>query len=257
MAEGRFLASSLHPKIEFEPTLSPMTSARGFLRRMFDATSELNRQVILECSPRRPGGTLLDLGCGDGGFTRRFGASIGAARLLGVELIDHLARAAERNGVEVTQANLAEPLPFEDASVDVIHSNQVIEHLAGTDLFMSEIRRLLRPGGYAIVSTNNLASLHNILALMLGWQPWTSHVSDEITGLGNPVGPHGSQEASAGATHLRIFTGRALADLARHHGLRVELQRTSGFYPLAPWAARVANRVFPLWGAYLVQRYAI
>ena len=157
----------------------------------------------------------------------------------------------------MTRASLAQALPFENASIDVILSNQVIEHLAGTDLFMSEIRRLLRPGGYAVVSTNNLASLHNILALMLGWQPWASHVSDQITGLGNPISPLGRQPGVSGATHLRIFTGRALADLARHHGLRVELQRSAGFYPLAPWAARVANRLLPLWGAYLVQRYAL
>jgi len=229
----------------------------GYLRWMFEGTDNLNRQVILDCSPPRPGGTVLDLGCGDGSFTRQLGARIGAARVMGVEFMDYQAAAAERNGVEVTRASLAEVLPFEDASIDVIHSNQVIEHLAGTDLFMREICRLLRPGGYAIVSTNNLSSLHNIFALLLGWQPWANHVSDENVSLGNPIRPLGHLEPVAGRAHLRIFTGRALADLARHHGLRVELQRTVGFYPLPHWAAPVATRLLPLWGAYLVQRYAL
>jgi hypothetical protein len=56
--------------------------------------------------------------------------------------------------------------------------------------------------------------------------------------------------------HLRVFTGRALAELAQLHGLRVELARTAGFYPLPPRAAKVATRVAPRWGAFLVQRYA-
>ncbi len=228
----------------------------GYLRRVFEATDELNRQVILECAPPRPGATLLDLGCGNGSFTRRFADHVGAGRVLGVELIDHQARVAERNGVEVARASLAEALPYADASVDVIHANQVIEHLAGTDLFMREIRRLLRPGGYAVVSTNNLSSLHNLGALALGWQPWTNHVSDDNPGLGNPFLPLGRHEGAPGQSHLRVFTGRALADLARHHGLRVEVARSAGFYPLPPWAARIANRLMPLWGAYLVQRYA-
>jgi SAM-dependent methyltransferase len=229
----------------------------GYLQRIFHDTDDLNRQAILESSPRRPGATLLDLGCGDGAFTLRVGTQVGAARLVGVEFIDALADAAAQKGIEVARVNLASPLPFEDASFDVIHSNQVIEHIAGTDLFMREIQRLLRPGGYAVVSTNNLSSLHNIFSLLLGWQPMTNHVSDEMVGLGNPVNPFRGQQAGPGDMHLRIFTGRGLADLARYHGLRVDLQRTVGFYPLPPRAARFATWLLPVWGAYLVQRYVL
>ena len=57
--------------------------------------------------------------------------------------------------------------------------------------------------------------------------------------------------------HLRLFTSRALADLARYHGLKVGMTRTAGFYPLPPFLARVATLLASRWGAYLVHRYVI
>lgn len=229
----------------------------SYLTRVFEATEEVNRRAILAAAAPRPGATLVDLGCGDGAFTERFAARVGAGRIVGVELIDELADAAERRGIEVHRADLSARLPFADASIDVVHSNQVIEHLRATDHFMREIRRVLRPGGYAVVSTNNLASLHNIVSLLAGWQPPPCHVSDERIGLGNPMNAHGGAPGAAGQMHLRIFTGRALAELAELHGLRVEVARTAGFYPLPPRAAEVATRVAPRWGAFLVQRYSV
>jgi SAM-dependent methyltransferase len=226
-----------------------------YLKRVFKDTEEVNRRAILAAAQPRPGATLVDLGCGGGEFTERVAAAVGAGRVIGVELIEPLAAAAEQRGIEVRRADLAERLPFDDGSVDVVHSNQVIEHLPGTDQFMREIRRVLAPGGYAVVSTNNLASLHNIASLVAGYQPTPCHVSDERVGVGNPMNAYGGAPGAAGQMHLRIFTGRALAELAELHGLRVDLERTAGFYPLPPRAAEVATRVAPRWGAFLVQRY--
>ena len=177
--------------------------------------------------------------------------------MVGVELIEPLAAQAESRGIEVRRADLGQRLPFDDASVDVVHSNQVIEHLPGTDHFMREIRRVLRPEGYAILSTNNLASLHNLVALLAGYQPTPCHVSDERVGIGNPLNPYGGMPGATGQMHLRVFTGRALAELAELQGLRVELARTAGFYPLPPRLAELATRAAPRWGAFLVQRYGV
>jgi SAM-dependent methyltransferase len=228
---------------------------RAYLRRTFLATEEVNRQAILAACIPRPGATLLDLGCADGAVTLRVAERVGAGRVIGAELIEHLAVAAEGRGIEVLRADLGRPLALDDASVDVVHSNQVIEHLRATDLFMHEIRRVLKPGGYAVVSTNNLASLHNIVSLALGLQPPPCHVSDEVVGLGNPANFAQGDCGAAGQMHLRLFTAKALAALAEHHGLRVDEARTAGFYPLPPRAARVATRVAGVYGAFLVQRY--
>jgi SAM-dependent methyltransferase len=225
------------------------------MARLFEETEELNRRAILEAALPQPGSTMLDLGCGDGAFTLRVAEHVGSRRVIGIEMVPHLADEAAARGIEVVRMSLAEPLPFDDGSVDVIHSNQVIEHVLGTDRFMREIFRVLRPSGWAVVSTNNLASLHNIAALLAGWQPTPAHISDEVVGLGNPLDPHAGDPGAVGQMHLRLFTGRALAALAAHHGLRVELQRGAGFYPFPPRAARLAARLVPRWAAFLVQRY--
>lgn len=228
----------------------------GLLAKIFEATAEENRRVILDVAAPRHGAVLLDLGCGDGSFTVRVASRVQAGAVHGVELIDAAADAARARGVQTIGADLGERLPYEDASFDVIHSNQVIEHLPSTDQFLREIARLLRPGGYAVVSTNNLASWHNIVSLVLGFQPPPCHVSDEIL-VGNPASFVDGRPGERGQTHLRVFTGRALSRLAEHHGLTVEVQRTAGYYPLPARAARTASRLDPQHSAYLVQRYAI
>src|SRR5262245_46505065 len=141
---------------------------------MFASAMALNLENI-EQSLRAasPGGTLVDLGCDDGERTLRFAAAARAADVHGVELRGAAAEAARDRGIEVTEADLNEALPFDDASFDVVVSNQVLEHLPDTDVFVSEIVRILRPGGLAAVSTENLASWHNVAALVLGWQPFS------------------------------------------------------------------------------------
>ncbi len=229
----------------------------GYLERNFRETEEENRGAILRALSPRPGGLLVDLGCGDGLFTAEVGRAAGVERVVGLEFVDSIADRAKAAGVEVRVADLAEVLPLDTASVDVVHSNQVIEHLPGTDHFMAEIARVLKPDGYAVVSTNNLASWHNIVSLIMGWQPFPSHVSDSVY-LGNPLnfapGPTGMGEMP-GQTHQRVFTGRALAELGEHHGLVADLQWAAGYYPLPPRAARLAARVDPRHGAFLVHRF--
>ena len=239
------------------PTEASLSPGVGYLERNFAATEDENRAAIRAALLPRPGGVLVDLGCGDGVFTADVGRCVGAARVVGVEFVDAIAERAREAGVQVVVADLGGRLPIDDASVDAVHSNQVIEHLPRTDHFLAEVRRILKPDGYAVISTNNLASWHNIVSLTMGWQPFPSHVSDDVY-VGNPLnfapGPTGLG-AVPGQTHLRVFTGRALAELGRHHGLEPEVQKAAGYYPLPPRAARLAARWDPRHGAFLVHRF--
>jgi SAM-dependent methyltransferase len=229
-------------------------AANERLARLFRATEDENRRVIESLTQPRPGGILLDLGCGDGDLTARAGELARVSRVLGLEGSPRLAEEARGRGIEITEGDLAEPLPYDDASMDVVLSNQVIEHLCDTDRFMAEIARVLKPTGYAVVSTNNLASWHNVVSLTLGWQPMPCHVSDQMM-LGNPASFAEGTEGYYYPMHRRIFTGRGMAALAQHHGLTVEVDATAGYYPLPPRAARVATRFDRRHGAFLVQRY--
>jgi SAM-dependent methyltransferase len=224
--------------------------------RIFRVGEEENRRVILETASPRPGAWLIDLGCGDGAFTVQLAERVGAVEVHGAELVDDLAAAAEARGVRVALADLGERLPFDDASFDVIHSNQVIEHLPRTDHFMAEVRRLLRPDGYAVISTNNLSSWHNIVSLVLGLQPPPCHVSDDVI-VGNPANYMDGAVGARGQMHLRVFTGSALAALGAHHGLHAEVRRGAGYYPFPEAASRAAARLDPRHAAFLVQRFVI
>jgi SAM-dependent methyltransferase len=197
---------------------------------------------------------LLDLGCNDGAFTIELAGAIGAAESHGVEFVSSLAAQATARGVEVVSHDLNEPLPYEDASFDVVHSNQVIEHLEKTDVFVKEIRRVLKPGGYALVSTNNLASWHNVFSLLLGLQPMPCHVSDDVV-LGNRFDPkRGQEHPEKGFTHLRVFAYDGLKELLQLHGLAIDELVTSGYYPLPPRVADVFCRLDRRHGAFLIAR---
>lgn len=224
----------------------------GFLARIFLATEEVNRRAVLRALPANRGGRVLDVGTYDGEFTERMGERLGASSLVGLELMAEHARDARARGITVVEGDVAQGLPFPDASFDVVTANQVIEHVRSTDRFLEELRRVLKPDGLACVSTNNMASWHNVLSLVLGFQPPPQHVSDEII-VGNPLSPgQGMPHEDYGQAHLRLFTARALRELARHHGLEVVSVRGTGYYPLPPPLARVAAAVDRRHAAFLV-----
>jgi SAM-dependent methyltransferase len=223
-----------------------------YLTHVFRATEDENRRAILRALRGVGGARLLDLGCGDGAFTTELGRASGARELNGIELVARFAEQAAARGVNVEQADLGTRFPYPDAHFDIVHSNQVIEHMPDTDHFMRESRRVLAPGGRLVCSTNNLASWHNVVSLALGWQPPPAHVSDEVL-LGNPIDPYrGTTYDAPGQTHRRLFTGRALREFAEHHGLRVTDLRGVGYYPLPILLARLMTRVDGRHGAFLV-----
>jgi SAM-dependent methyltransferase len=61
--------------------------------------------------------------------------------------------------------------PMPDHTYDVIIAGEIIEHLVDTDSFAQEIHRVLKPGGYAIITTPNLASWYNRVRLLRGLPP--------------------------------------------------------------------------------------
>jgi SAM-dependent methyltransferase len=224
----------------------------GYLARVFRATEEENRRAILATLEPRAGARLLDLGTHRGDFTMRVAERLGAGSVSGVELIEEHAAVARGRGIDVRRADLDDGLPFEDEAFDVVHANQVIEHVQRTDKFLREIRRVLAPGGLACISTNNLSSWHNVFSLVLGFQPMPMHVSDE-TIVGNPLNPlDGRPHTDIGRTHRRLFTARALMELSAYHGLELVSLRSVGYYPLPPLLGRPAARLDPTHGAFLI-----
>ncbi len=216
---------------------------RGAVGRLYADSERLNvenmrAQMALAAGARE----VVDLGCGNGRATQDLVAGLDGARVRAVEGHEPFRTAAAALGIDVLPGDLERSLPFDDDSIDLVVSNQVIEHLADTDSFVAEIRRVLRPGGLAVVSTENLASWHNVGALIVGFQPFSSsNYSNRRYPLGNPLGLHAGENASVvdGMLHRRIFTTRALRELFTAHGFDVIDVRGSGYHPLPPWLGRL------------------
>jgi SAM-dependent methyltransferase len=222
-----------------------MKRYRDWAARAFAAAADANfANVRRALAGAPPGGVLVDLGCDDGGHTLEFAAAARARRVCGVDVVEERGAAARERGVDFTLADLNVPLPYSDASFDVVVSNQVIEHLTDTDSFVHELHRVLRPGGIAVVSTENLASWHNVLALLLGWQPFSlSNVSGTRLGLGNPLAAQRGQAPTLRSwEHVRVFAYRGLTELFEAHGFTVEKVVGAGYYGLPAALARLDPR---------------
>lgn len=114
---------------------------------------------------------LLDVGCWNGETTRRYREILGGTAG-GIEVFAEQAALARAKGIDVSQLDLeVARFPWADESVDVVVSNQVFEHLKNIWLPMSEVARVLKPGGRFIFSVPNLASFHNRVMLGFGYQP--------------------------------------------------------------------------------------
>jgi SAM-dependent methyltransferase len=115
-----------------------------------------------------PARRVLDLGCRDGALTRAYAEG---NELVGVDADrDALAAAAEL-GIETHWADLDEPLPFDDASFDVVVAGELLEHLRDPSRLVSEARRVLRPGGSFVASVPNAYRFKNRLRFLLGRKP--------------------------------------------------------------------------------------
>lgn len=211
---------------------------------------ELNKENILDALSQQSGAKFLDLGCDDGVWSKRLASRIGTENLYGIEIVEERALQAKEAGIEVISTDLNEHLPYENAFFDMLHSNQVIEHIKDTDRFVSELYRILKPGGYGIVSTENLASWHNIGALILGYMPFSLvNVTRKTAALGNPLAPHDAEDfwESDSWQHVRVFTTKGLKHLFELYGFRVELILGAGYYPFGNFL----SRFFPSHSAFI------
>jgi arsenite methyltransferase len=126
------------------------------LARVPDATVESFAGVANHWTLGRvePGAVVLDLGCGAGTDLLIAAQMAGdTGRVIGVDMTAAMLERARASadamglgGVELREA-LIESLPLEDASVDVVISNGVIDLVPDKGAVLDEIDRVLRPGG--------------------------------------------------------------------------------------------------------------
>ncbi len=99
------------------------------------------------------GKDVLDHGTGIGTYVREMSKT--ARNVIGFDIEVPRLQDGVRSGVNNLLASVAESLPFADESFDVIHSNEVLEHVADDAASAREIVRVLRCGGRAVIFVPN------------------------------------------------------------------------------------------------------
>ena len=162
-AQGSYL------DVRYTADRRPFTAYPALLCKYLNDTYLTNRSY----------GTLLELGPGRGEFLHEF-AELGFdatgldSSLFTGRTFPETIQVADLDG---------SPFPLESNSVDVVFNKSVIEHIHGTDMFLSEIYRVLKPGGSAIIMTPD-------------WKAQFRHFYDDYT-------------------HVQPFTMMGLTDVMR------------------------------------------
>jgi len=99
---------------------------------------------------------LLDWGCGCGRVLRQW-ADLAATRVVGCDIDPRMIEWCERNlpFVDVAVTGMSPPLPYGGETFDLIYAFSVFTHLTQPlqHDWVAECRRVLRPGGYLLIST--------------------------------------------------------------------------------------------------------
>jgi ubiquinone/menaquinone biosynthesis C-methylase UbiE len=143
----------------------------------------------------------LDVGCGDGLLT----AELRADELVAADVSAVALERARRRLPDATFVHLTPdaPLPLEDNAFDLVVCTETIEHVRDTQLFLSELRRVLRPRGELAMTTPAHGRLTGLAILAGGFE---RHF--------DPFSPH-----------LRFYTRRSLARALRALGFDVASMR--------------------------------
>ena len=152
-----------------------LDTRRSVWRPALDGTSphDLAARTIREAAPER----ILEVGCGTGAFAGRVAAENPQARVRATDQSARFVELAAARGVEASVADVQD-LPFDDGGFDAVAAMWMLYHVPDLDLAITEIRRVLRPGGVLVAATNGDRHLARLLE-EAGGRPLVTGFSSE------------------------------------------------------------------------------
>jgi SAM-dependent methyltransferase len=124
--------------------------------RFFLESGEHNAELIRSCVPLDEIGALLDWGCGCGRVLRHW-QPLEDARVHGCDINPKMVAWCNEHlpFADATVNELSPPLPYGDASFDLVYAFSVMTHLSEElqHEWVAECHRVLKPGGYFLFST--------------------------------------------------------------------------------------------------------
>lgn len=169
---------------------------------------------IMELFRKHGAGKVLDVGCGDGLIASLIAKATGA-EVHGVDVSKSSVKKAKQRGIKAKVVDInKQKLPFRENTFDAVFCGDILEHIYDSEKLIESVNRVLKPGGYAIISVPNIASWYNRVFLLFGLMPvWVE--SSPRTYTGNPL-------IKKGVGHIHAFTKRSLRELLQLKGFRVE-----------------------------------
>ena len=175
---------------------------------------------------------FLDIGCYDGLITERVSRSLNPKQIWGFDVDEEKMLEANAKNIKTKKVDFENRNWNIDEKFDFIFNNQVIEHLYDIDNFMENIKKILSKDGYCLISTENLASWHNILALMMGYQAFSlANMSSVQWTIGNPYSRKEGHNNNF-MKHRAVFTFYALKEFVKIHDFKIIKEICSGYFPL-------------------------
>ena len=183
-----------------------------------------------------PGRSLLDVGSGPGTITAELAERLAPGRVVGLDAEPAIvAKAAALGSPAEFVVGDALALPFEDDSFDIVHSHQTLQHLGDPVAALTEMRRVVAPGGVVAVRDVDYAGVI--------WYPLIPALDDWL------VLYHRLHRANGGEPDA----GRRLKSWAREAGFR-EIVATASIWAFESagdrawwgglWAERALDSAF-------------
>lgn len=119
--------------------------------------------IIAAVAAVRPS-RVLEVGCGWGELARRIAGEVDTD-VIATDLSPHMVELARVGGVAAEVADVQD-LPFADGNFDVAVAAWMLYHVPDRDRALSELARVLRPGGRLVATTNSLLHLHELRELV-------------------------------------------------------------------------------------------
>ncbi len=113
----------------------------------------------------QPGMSVLDVGCGPGTITADLAAVVAPGDVVGVDasavVLEEARAVAGERGLTNASFAVADAyaLPFADATFDVVHAHQVLQHLTDPVAALREMRRVAKPGGLVAVRDSDYGAM--------------------------------------------------------------------------------------------------
>ena len=159
-------AAQLHAHVPpdwYESSVKTNILQRFWHRRRFKAVERFSEKVK---------GYVLDIGSADGYFTREILEQTGAGRVEGIDVlkssVDYASKRYSKNKRLRFSLGDAHKLEFPPNSFSAVYCLEALEHVYQPRTVLSEILRVLKPGGYTII----LVPAENFLFKRIVWPLW-------------------------------------------------------------------------------------